>query len=192
MVARKALRIASLALLVLAAAPARAGGGKPFQLSLFDPVQLFSRSTPIAGVRLNLFYTNNSAMTGFDWSWLGVARTTGSLKGVQWALGNWVEGTALGWQAGLVNYGGRAATGLQLGFVNLAGRGLGLQWGGVGWSDSHTGVQFNLLFNASKKFTGLQLGLVNYTKRLHGVQIGLVNIAGNGFLPVFPIVNAAF
>jgi hypothetical protein len=38
---------------------------------------------------------------------------------------------------------------------------------------------------------GAELGFVNYAKRIEGVQIGLVNVAKNGFLPVFVIFNAA-
>jgi hypothetical protein len=37
----------------------------------------------------------------------------------------------------------------------------------------------------------VQLGLVNTTDELHGVQIGLANVASNGFLPFFPVINAA-
>jgi hypothetical protein len=38
---------------------------------------------------------------------------------------------------------------------------------------------------------GLQVGIVNVTDELHGVQIGVANVAKNGFLPFFPVVNAA-
>ena len=34
-----------------------------------------------------------------------------------------------------------------------------------------------------------QLGFLNITKKLTGVQIGFLNIAENGFLPMFPIFN---
>jgi len=34
--------------------------------------------------------------------------------------------------------------------------------------------------------------LVNVTGNLTGIQLGIANIASNGFLPVFPIINAAF
>ena len=35
----------------------------------------------------------------------------------------------------------------------------------------------------------VQLGFVNVTQRIKGVQIGFLNVASNGFLPVFPFFN---
>jgi len=40
--------------------------------------------------------------------------------------------------------------------------------------------------------TGLQLGLLNIIGTFNGIQLGVINIASNGFLPVFPVINAAF
>ena len=40
----------------------------------------------------------------------------------------------------------------------------------------------------SKESTA-QLGIINITTKLRGFQLGFINIAENGFLPVFPIFN---
>ena len=37
--------------------------------------------------------------------------------------------------------------------------------------------------------TTAQLGFINITDRLKGFQFGFINVARNGFLPVFPIFN---
>jgi hypothetical protein len=39
------------------------------------------------------------------------------------------------------------------------------------------------------KSTTAQVGFVNVTKQLKGFQFGFVNIANNGFLPIFPLFN---
>ena len=37
----------------------------------------------------------------------------------------------------------------------------------------------------------VQLGFINITNEIKGFQFGFVNIAKNGFLPIFPIFNFA-
>jgi hypothetical protein len=138
----------------------------PFSAGVFDPVQIVPSSEGIKGVRLSLFYGNNTSLTGFDFAFLGVNRLQGDMKGVQMALVNWTES---GQQAGA-----------QLGLVSLSG-------------GHFTGAQLGWAFNYAKEVTGVQIGVVNYAERLNkGLQIGLVNIAKNGFLPVFVIVNFNF
>jgi hypothetical protein len=82
-----------------------------------------------------------------------------------------------GVQFGVVNQVERNAYGARLGAVNLSG----------GYSE---GATFGIV-NRGRRVSGLQLGLVNVADELHGIQIGLANIAKNGFLPFFPVVNAA-
>ncbi|HWP09318.1 MAG TPA: hypothetical protein VNN72_26425 [Polyangiaceae bacterium] len=138
----------------------------PFSAGVFDPVQIVPSSEGIKGVRLSLFYGNNTTLTGFDFVFLGVNRLKSDMKGVQMGLVNWTEG---GEQAGA-----------QLGLVSLTG-------------GQFKGAQLGWAFNYAKEVTGLQLGVVNYAERLNkGLQLGLVNIAKNGFLPVFVIVNFNF
>jgi hypothetical protein len=35
----------------------------------------------------------------------------------------------------------------------------------------------------------VQVGFINVTNRIDGFQFGFINIADNGFFPVFPIFN---
>ena len=42
--------------------------------------------------------------------------------------------------------------------------------------------------NVSNRST-VQVGFVNVTERIEGVQLGFLNVASNGFLPVFPFFN---
>lgn len=135
----------------------------PFQLSLFDPIQIVPNSESISGIRLNLIYSKNVNVTGFDWGLVNV--TTGKELGVQWGGVNITEGGFTGWQAGFVNVSHGDFVGLQTSWVNY-----------------HGGY-----------FNGLQFSIVNYTETLKGLQLGLINIIGKGgFLPVFPIFNFDF
>ena len=135
----------------------------PFQLSLFDPIQIVPNNESINGVRLNLIYSKNANVTGFDWGLVNV--TTGKQLGVQWGGVNITDGGVTGWQAGFVNVSRGNFEGLQTSFVN--------------YHDGH--------------FNGLQFSVVNYAATLKGLQLGLINIIGSGgFLPVFPIFNFDF
>ena len=135
----------------------------PFQLSLFNPIQIVPENESVSGIRLNLIYTKNVNVTGFDWGLVNV--TTGKQLGVQWGGVNITDGGFTGWQGGFVNVSYGNFVGLQSGFVNYHG----------------------------SYFNGLQISLVNYTETLKGLQLGLINIIGKGgFLPVFPIFNFDF
>lgn len=136
---------------------------KPFQLSLFDPIQIIPNNESVSGIRLNLIYTKNVNVTGFDMGLVNL--TTGKQLGVQWGGVNVTDGGFTGWQSALVNISKSNFTGLQSSWVNYHG--------------GH--------------FNGLQISIVNYTETLEGLQIGLINIIGKGgFLPVFPIFNFDF
>jgi len=136
---------------------------KPFQLSLFNPIQIVPEHESISGIRLNLIYTKNADVTGFDLGLVNV--TTGKQLGVQWGGVNITEGGFTGWQSGFVNVSRGNFEGLQTSWVNYHG--------------GH--------------FNGLQFSIVNYAETLKGLQLGLINIIGKGgFLPVFPIFNFDF
>lgn len=137
---------------------------KPVQLALVAPVQLFSESTSITGIRFSLIYGKNSGMSGLD---LGLANhTTSSVqKGIQFGVVGIADGGFVGWQDN---------------FVNISKQKFeGLQWGAVNYHDGMV--------------SGLQLGIVNYAASMNGLQIGLINIIETGgAFPVFPIVNWSF
>lgn len=135
----------------------------PFQLSLFNPIQIVPENESVSGIRLNLIYTKNVNVTGFDFGLVNV--TTGKQLGVQWGGVNVTDGGVTGWQSGFVNISRGNSVGLQTAFVNYHG--------------GH--------------FNGLQFSVVNYAATLEGLQLGLINIIGEGgFLPVFPIFNFDF
>ena len=135
----------------------------PFQLSLFNPVQIVPENESVSGIRLNLIYTKNVNVTGFDMGLVNA--TTGKQLGVQWGGVNITEGGFTGWQSAFVNVSHGDFVGLQTSWVNY-----------------HGGY-----------FNGLQFSIVNYTETLKGLQLGLINIIGSGgFLPVFPIFNFDF
>jgi hypothetical protein len=180
-------------------------GRATFAASLWNPVQTASEGRSVRGLRLNLPYGKNHDVKGVD---LGVANhATGELRGVQLGFGSYVGGDVtgvqynyvvslapghvLGWQSGIYGYAG-SLEGLQTGLVNhVGGDAFGVMFGAVNVSEgSGEGVTLGIV-NYAKRASGLQLGLVNVTNELYGVQIGLANYASNGFLPFFPIVNAA-
>lgn len=135
----------------------------PFQLALFDPIQIVPNHESISGVRLNLIYSKNANVTGLDLGLVNV--TTGKEVGVQWGGVNVTDGGFTGWQSAFVNISRGNFEGLQTSWVN--------------YHDGH--------------FNGLQFSIVNYAATLKGLQLGLINIIGSGgFLPVFPIFNFDF
>jgi len=136
---------------------------RPIQIALVTPIQIFPEDDSITGVRLNLLYGRNVAVSGLD---LGLVNhtTTGMFKGWQHGLVGIADTDFMGWQDCGVNITNGKCEGLQWGVVNYAGY-----------------------------MSGLQLGLVNYSRTMKGLQIGLVNIIRQGGqFPVFPIVNWSF
>jgi hypothetical protein len=151
--------------------------GEPFQLALFNPLQIREESASITALRLNIIYGKNVAVTGLD---LGIANhcTGGQSVGLQYGLLGFIEGDFLGWQDNVVSIVFGDFTGFQSGFYNHCGQGEGFQMGFV---------------NRATDMRGLQLGLVNYTETMYGLQVGLVNIIHRKErLPVFVLVNWSF
>ncbi|MFH0839825.1 MAG: hypothetical protein V1883_02275 [Candidatus Omnitrophota bacterium] len=165
---------------------------KPLQLAVFNPVQLVPEEDSIKGVRLSLFYTVNEDVTGLSFAWIGVNRATGDVRGIEWGLGNLVEGDCYGWQAGVVNYVRERFVGLQYGIANIAQGDLtGVQWGIVNWTEGFMhgaqcgvvnisksescGIDLGVVNYNEGSFKGLQGGFVNYSAEMHGLQLGLVN-----------------
>jgi hypothetical protein len=180
-------------------------GAAPFQLSLWDSVQVIDRSRSIHGLRLALPYGSNWDVHGVDIGF--VNRTEHDFEGAQLSLAGFVDGHMKGLQYNwLVSSVGGEVQGVQFGVVNTAGSLEGAQFGAVNHaSGGANGAAFGLvnvyegasvgaelgIVNYASRIEGVQIGLVNVTDHLHGVQIGLVNVARNGFLPVFVIFNAA-
>ena len=150
---------------------------KPFEFSLFSPIQVRSQSDAIQILRLSLIYGRNLSVKGLD---VGlVARSTGGVsKGLQYALVGIVDGDFVGWQNNGVSIARGEYTGLQTGVYTDAARGEVVQIG---------------LFNRARDVSGFQLGFVNYADNLHGLQIGLLNvISSKEAFGILPLVNWKF
>ena len=87
----------------------RAEESKPLQLALFNPCQLVPENESIKGASLGLIYAANKDVTGLSFVFFGVNKATGDVQGVEWGLGNWVEGSLYGWQGGFVDRVGAGA-----------------------------------------------------------------------------------
>jgi hypothetical protein len=151
--------------------------GKPFQLALFNPLQIRDEHASITALRLNLIYGKNVSVSGLD---VGIANhCTGGLSlGLQYGLVGFIEGDFMGWQDNAISIVKGGFTGFQSGFFNHCGKGEGFQMGFV---------------NRATDMRGFQLALVNYTETMYGLQIGLVNIIRRKeTLPVFIIANWSF
>ena len=153
------------------------GTEEPFQLSLFNPIQVRPEETSIFLLRVNLIYGKNVSVKGLD---IGMVNhcSGGVTKALQWGLVGFVEGDFLGWQDHFVNMTAGTFTGFQSGFYN----------------DIDNGEAFQLGFiNRARTVSGFQLGIVNYTESMYGLQIGLINfIKEKDKLPVLPLVNWSF
>ena len=172
-----------LALIVVCAGavfPARALAQqeRPFQLALFNPVQIRPEDDGITILRLSLLYGKNTYVKGLD---LGLVNhtTSGTTKGWQLGVVGYNEGEFVGWQDNYVNVTEGRFLGLQSGIFNSAAGGEGVQLGGVNVSGA--------------RFSGLQFSFVNIADDLYGIQLGLVNIIkSKESLPFLPIVNWKF
>lgn len=150
---------AAAAVLVMVAAPA-AAQERPINVALVTPIQIFPADEHIKGVRLNLIYGRNAAMTGLD---LGIANhVAGRMSGVQWGVVNLAE-SMVGWQSGTVNY--------------TEGSFEGFMWGAVNYSGRINGLQLGIV-NYAARARGIQIGLVNIIKE--GGQFPVMVIANWG------------
>ena len=162
-------KILVITALVISAAALQADESHFFQASLTPDIAIYSKTTQINGIALDIWGENpqHSFNLGF------VNGSTGDSSGFSWGLVNYSE-TYTGVSWAWVNVNKTSFTGSQYGWVSVA-------------QGEFTGFQFSLIVNYAKEMHGLQLGLVNYTDELHGVQIGLANIAiNNGWFDDFP------
>ena len=131
------------------------------QFSFFAPLQIFSDSYDVRGVRLALPYGSNRSLMGID---LGIVHKLDNLYGLGLSIfysqrSGEMRGVSL---SGAFNLSKGNDTGLSAaGFYNDV--------------ESVDGVQAACLYNKAKSVNGIQIGLCNSTEKLNGVQIGLCN-----------------
>lgn len=159
------------------ASPVQAQEIKPFNLALWNPIQIYDETTLIHGVRLSL-YGKNDGMQGVDIGIINATEEEG-FKGLQY---------------GIIGINSSDMVGLQLNtlFNHNGGMGRGFQFGVLNHSTKMVGCQIGFV-NATDSMHGFQLAVINYTQNLRGLQIGLVCIANEvpGH-PILPIVNWSF
>ncbi len=145
----------------------------------------------VNGFRFSLLYGNNERMEGLDVGLLSVSETT-TMSGVGLVMGlGKVNGDMDGGAAfSLINLHKGRDTGLNAAFINkLADPDGAVTVGFVNIADGKTLVDVGGV-NVSGS-SRAQLGFINITDRIDGFQLGFINVARNGFLPVFPFFNFA-
>jgi len=146
-----------LACLVIFMAAGQALASKPIQLSLTPDIAIYSRTTRIEGLSLNIWGENPQTslalgiVNGFTGTSKGFAlglllNYADSYKGFQLGSVNYTKASMLGWQMGFVDYVEGSMNGLQTGLVNYTGNLKGLQLGVVNYAAAATtGVQIGIL-----------------------------------------------
>lgn len=143
----------------------------------------------VNGMRLSLLHGRNESMSGLDLGLLsvsetsrmsgaafvlGMSRVTGGMSsGAAFSLVNFHTGRDTGVNAAFVNLLEDAGGAFNTGFITIARGATLVDFGGINMSGSSTA----------------QIGFVNITKEIKSFQFGFLNMAENGFLPVFPIFN---
>jgi hypothetical protein len=134
---------------------------------------LHGENASVSGVDLGLLsLSETESLSGFS-AVLGIGRVTGRMRGCSSALMNVHHSRDTGLNAAFVNRVHAVERGANVGFVNV--------------TDDYTMVDVGGL-NVSER-SAAQLGFINVTEKLQGFQFGFINVATNGFLPVFPIFN---
>ncbi len=143
----------------------------------------------VNGVRVSLFHGKNTSVRGFDLGILslsessefsglslvaGIGRVTGEMSGgAAISLINYHTGRDSGVNAAFINKLNNTENAFNVSFLNLADGATLVDLGGLNVSDRSTA----------------QIGFVNVTNEIKSFQFGFLNIAKNGFLPVFPVLN---
>lgn len=143
----------------------------------------------VDGVRLSVFHGKAQSVRGFELGILslsetstfsglslvaGVGKVTGGVNGgAAFSLINYHTGNDSGLNGAFINKLNNTANAFNVSFLNIA--------------DGTTQVDLGGL-NMSKRSL-VQLGFLNVTNEIRSFQFGFLNIAKNGFLPVFPVIN---
>jgi hypothetical protein len=138
----------------------------PIQVSLLDPVQLFSDESDVMGVRLNVLYGSNHRVSGIDFGLCNDVQEDFAGIGIG-GLVNF-SGEAKGiYLAGLGNITANGVQGLEIaGFMNL--------FSDVSTKRSSTwkGLQMSSIANASVVMRGVQIcGMGNMADNMKGIEL---------------------
>ena len=143
----------------------------------------------VNGMRFSFLYGKNASTRGLDLGLLsvsetsnmsgmalvgGVSKVTGQMdSGVAFSLVNYHTGRDSGVNGAFINLLNEAGGAFNTGFVTIASGATLVDLGGINVSRSST----------------VQIGFLNVTKQIKSFQFGFLNMAENGFLPVFPVFN---
>lgn len=178
--------VSALAALLLAA-PALADVG--FQ---FAAPNLNAPPDPnVNGVRVSLLHGENQSVRGIDFGILSLSESV-QCSGVSFIGGvHYVKQAMTGGVVfSVINYHTGRDAGVNAAFVNvLHDTSEAFNVGFITFADGPTGVDLGGV-NVSRSSTA-QIGFINVTDRIEGFQFGFLNVAANGFLPVFPVFNFA-
>jgi hypothetical protein len=146
-------------------------------------------SSVVNGVRFSIIHGENQGQHGLDLGLLSMSETSSfsglglifgisrvrreMSSGAAFSFVNWHSGRDSGMNGAFINILNNTENAFNLGFVTVAEGGTAVDLGG---------------FNMSRSST-VQIGFINVTDRIKSFQFGFLNMAKNGFLPVFPIVN---
>lgn len=146
-----------------------------FQFSFFSPLQIFSETDDVYGLRLTLPHGENNTLAGMD---IGISNQLNNLYGISLAAFlSQRSGNMYG-----INFSG---------FFNLSkGDDIGLSMAGF-YNEVNRieGVQTAFLYNKAKMVNGVQLGVVNYCRDMKGAQIGIINICRSQPFPFILLFN---
>jgi hypothetical protein len=161
--------------------------GAPFEFTA--PSLRLPDDPNVDGVRLSLFHGRNQGVRGFDLGLLslseastfsglslvaGVHRVTGGMSGgAAFSLVNYHTGHDSGMNGAFINKLNNTENAFNVSFLNIA--------------DGTTQVDLGGLNMSNRSL--VQLGFLNITNEIRSFQFGFLNVAKNGFLPVFPVIN---
>lgn len=165
-------------------APALADAGAQIQLA-----GLRAPSDPnVDGFRFSLLYGDSERMRGFDLAGALLARSREFNGAGPWFAMAYVEGDSSGCLCSFANLVKGKASGATLGFINVIGD--APEGANIAFLNAIQGTSaFDLSGVVVSERSGTQIGFLNMTEHIENVQIGFLNIAQNGFLPVFPLFN---
>lgn len=143
----------------------------------------------VSGLRLSFLLGQNQSTRGLDFGILSMSETSrlsglALVAGISKVTGEMDNGVAFS----LINYHTGRDSGVNGAFINLLNEaGEAFNTGFVIIADGSTMVDLGG-FNMSRSSTA-QIGFINVTKEIKSFQFGFINMAENGFLPIFPIFN---
>ena len=143
----------------------------------------------VKGVRLSLLYGENQSTRGLDFGILSLSETSRAsgvafIGGVHYVKQEMSNGVAFS----LVNYHTSHDSGMNGGFINVVNdTSHAFNLGFVTYAEGATLVDLGGI-NISRSST-TQIGFINVTDHLKAFQFGFLNMAKNGFLPIFPVFN---